>query len=140
MKDPFQDLAHPATSWRKEGLPDPARVAERGILTRESLGWMEAREPKDPAPEHHIDDAELRAAATEAAREEHRARINRLREDFRGRSLKGREDFGMARGQRDPGRDRSVRPPKTRRTPPFERKRSGGEAAEGSENLVFSMG
>lgn len=101
IRDPFNDAAAPDATWEREGKPDPARLAERGILTRESIAWMAAKKPDSPAPEYNIDDADIRGAADEAVREEHRARINEIRQRFRDRSLKGREDFNMATPDRD---------------------------------------
>ena len=42
----------------------------------------------------------------EAQRQEHRERINRLREEFRSRPAKARSDFGIARDYRGPEHER----------------------------------
>lgn len=91
---------------RREGLPDPAKLAAAGVKTREVLDWLELRAPAPPAPEHHIDDPQLRREALENERAEHRARINALRRQFAGRSEKGREDFSLANRYRQHDRER----------------------------------
>ena len=105
-KDVFDRAASQQSTWRREGLPDPAKIAARGIRTKESLDWMESLKPKTPAPELHIDDAALRLEATQEAQAEHRARINALREDFHQRPQKARGDFATARDYRTPERER----------------------------------
>lgn len=106
VKDGFEGAADKAAIWRREGLPDPAKIIGRGIRTRESLDWLAARAPKTPAPELHIDDPALRQGAAEAERQEHRSRINRLRAEFLGRSDKAKRDFATARDWREPERAR----------------------------------
>lgn len=101
VRDRFGGAADRRATWRREGLPDPAEVIERGIKTRESLDWLAARDPKTPAPELHIDDPALRQAADEAERQEHRARVNRLREGFLDRAEKAQRDFSTARDWRE---------------------------------------
>lgn len=106
VRDRFTGAADRTSTWRREGLPDPAKLVERGILTRESLDWLAAREPKPPAPELHIDDPALRQEAREEAEKEYRATVNRLRRAFLARSAKGRLDFDTAREYRDRDRER----------------------------------
>ncbi len=101
-KKSFDRAAHPSSSWQREGKPDPAKVAERGIKTRESLDWMAAQEPEKPEPTYEIDNAEVREASDVGARATNRQRITRLRERFHQRSRKARSDFTTAR---DFGRD-----------------------------------
>ncbi|ARE41697.1 hypothetical protein RGUI_3556 [Rhodovulum sp. P5] len=100
MKKAFDQAADPKSTWRREGLPDPAKLAGHGIRTRESLDWLSAREPSDPAPELHIDDPAIDGAARAAAQDEHRARINRMRAEFRSGAVKTQRDFGTARDYR----------------------------------------
>ena len=105
-KEQFDRSASPQTTWRQEALPDPAKVAGRGIRTKESLDWMESLKPKTPAPELHIDDAALRLEATQEAQAQQRAVINALREGFHQRPQKARGDFATARDYRTPERER----------------------------------
>ena len=105
-KEQFDRSASARTTWRQEALPDPAKVAERGIHTKESLDWLAAREPKLPALERHIDNAALRLEATQEAQAKHRAVINALREEFRQCPQKARKDFTVARDYRAPERER----------------------------------
>ena len=83
-------------------MPDPAKVADKRILTRESNDWMAAQNPPPPALEHHIDDPALREEAAQLSQEEHRTRINGLRDAFRAKSGKARQDFGTAHDYREP--------------------------------------
>lgn len=102
MKKAFKHAADRNATWRQENLPDPARLADKRILTRETLDWMEAKAPSNPALEHRIDDTGLRAEVSRLSEDAHRAWINTLRADFRGRSDKARRDFGTAHDYRAP--------------------------------------
>ena len=64
----FDRAAARDAAWRREGLPDPAALTERGIRTKESLDWLEARHPGAPAPELDIDNPALREETMQAAR------------------------------------------------------------------------
>lgn len=92
----FQRAASEKETARREGLPDPAKVAGSGIKTRESLDWLEAEHPKTPQPERSIDDGALRIEAAERSSQDHRDAVERQRDHWRGRARKGREDFGTA--------------------------------------------
>lgn len=105
-KDDFERAAPPTSTWQREGKPDPAKVTERGIKTRESLDWQAAEKPETPELTCEIDRSDIRQEALEAARHERRERINRLREDFRSGSEKARRDFGTARDYRGPEQER----------------------------------
>ncbi len=102
----FREAGDPGARIIREGLPNSGKLASLGITTRETLDRLAARKPKEPASEHHIDNADLRAEATENAREGHRALIEKLRTEFRERSAKGRKDFGMAHDHQRPERER----------------------------------
>ena len=102
MKKAFGQTADRNATWQRENRPDPAEVADKRILTRESLDWMEAKAPTNPSLEHHIDDAGVRTDVSRLSEEEHRARIDALRADFKGRSEKARRDFGTAHDYRAP--------------------------------------
>ena len=102
----FGGAADGRSSWRRECLPDPARLAADGIRTRESLDWLAARHPRPPGLEHHPPDSALRQAAMEAAAKAHRDLINRMRAEFQGRGEKSRKDFGTARDYRGHDRER----------------------------------
>jgi len=96
----FSDSASPDAKLRREGLPDPAKLTERGIITKESLDWRAAQKPQPPELTYEIDRADIRRDAVEEARADLRTRINRLREEFRARPEKARRDFGTARDYR----------------------------------------
>lgn len=100
IRQRFGAAAHPSATVSREGLPRPDKLAERGITTKESLDWLATRDPKPPAPEYHIDNPDLRHAATASARLDHRALIEKLRADFRNQSAKGRQDFRTAQRYR----------------------------------------
>ena len=102
----FTEMALPSASVRREGLPDPAKLLSAGILTKEALDWMEMKTPAAPAPERHIDNAEIRRDAQEAAEEQHRETIRALRRALAERPEKARTDFGIARDYRGPERER----------------------------------
>lgn len=100
------EMALPSASVRREGLPHPDKVLGSGILTKEVLDWMEMRTPGAPAPELHIDHADIRRDAQEAAEEQHRETIRALRRALAARPEKARTDFGVARDYRGPERER----------------------------------
>ncbi|WP_152563636.1 hypothetical protein [Palleronia rufa] len=106
LRKAFSGMAAKDSAIRREGLPDPAKVAETGIKTRESLGWMEARLPSRPAPRHDIDDPGIRGASDDQTNAEAQERVNAMRRRFHKRARKGREDFEMARKCRDRGHER----------------------------------
>lgn len=106
VKHHFREAAHPGAAVRREGLPDPGKLAEQGITTKETLDRLAARKPKEPAAEYHIDNANLRREATAQARADHRALIEKLRENFRDRSAKGRSDFRTAQRYRGRSHER----------------------------------
>lgn len=106
IRRPFGAAAHPRAAVLREGLPRPDKLAEQGITTKETLDQLAAGKPKEPAAEHHIDNADLRHAAIENARAEHRALIEKLRGAFRNRSAKGRQDFRTAQRYRGRSHER----------------------------------
>ena len=106
MRQAFAEMARADALARREGLPDPRKLIERGIQTKESIDWQAALHPETPEPEPRMPDRLLRASALEAQRQEHRERINRLREEFRSRPAKARSDFGIARDYRGPEHER----------------------------------
>lgn len=91
---------------RREGHPDPAAVAASGIKTRESIAWMERRNPDAPAPARTIEDEGIRREADAQAEQERRERMEELRRRLRDRSRKGREDFETGRAWRGHDRER----------------------------------
>ncbi|MCB1469975.1 MAG: hypothetical protein KDK08_23145 [Rhizobiaceae bacterium] len=95
-KEAFSRMAAKDATIRREGLPDPAKVAGSGIKTKESLAWLEAERPSVPSPEYTGDDEQLRDAANENARAERLERINGMRRRLVGRARKGRDDFETA--------------------------------------------
>lgn len=105
-KKPFERAAAKDAAWRREGLPDPSALNERGIRTKESLDWLEARHPDAPAPELTVDSPALRHAALENARQAHQEQIDVLRREFREGSQKARRDFGTARNYQKKDRER----------------------------------
>ncbi|MBO9462446.1 hypothetical protein [Labrenzia sp. R5_0] len=105
-KKPFERAAAKDAAWRREGLPDPAALNERGIRTKESLDWLEARHPKPPSPELDIDNPALHDEAIQVARQAHQDQINALRRDFHERPQKARQDFGTARDYQKKDRER----------------------------------
>ncbi|WP_170401526.1 hypothetical protein [Ruegeria arenilitoris] len=105
-KKSFERAAHPSSNWQKEGKPDPEKVAERGIKTRESLDWMAAQEPDKPEPAYKIDNADVREASDAGARAKNRQRVTWLRERFHQKSRKARADFATARDFRRDDRER----------------------------------
>lgn len=100
IRDGFGSAAHPKATVPREGLPRPDKLAEQGITTKESLDWLATHDPKPPAAEHHIDNPDLRHEATGQARDDHRALIDKLRDAFRNRSAKTRQDFRTAQRYR----------------------------------------
>ncbi|MFD2741676.1 hypothetical protein ACFSUD_19145 [Sulfitobacter aestuarii] len=106
IRQAFAEQAHAETSVRRECLPDPQKLVERGIQTKESIDWQDALHPGVPAPEPRPADLLVRQSALEAQREEHRAKINRLRENFRQRPEEARRDFSTARDYRGPEHER----------------------------------
>ena len=105
-KKVFNDAANRLSGYRRDAVPSADKVAAQGIKTRESLDWMNTLHPSRPHLTLEHGNAFTRAAATEAARDEHRARIARLWEEFRARPLKARSDFGLARDYRGEERER----------------------------------
>jgi len=105
VKKHFGEVSRSQSGIRREGLTNPRELAEKGIATKESLDWLAARSPKEPAAEHHIDSASVRQEAVEEAQATRRALINRMRAEFRGKSAKTKRDFGTARDYR--GQDRA---------------------------------
>lgn len=99
MKENFNASAD-GTFRTPENALDPAKVAERDILTRDSLAHMEAQHPSSPRPSYEIADEGIRQAALERTRDEQREEIARLRENFCQRPEKARRDFGTARDYR----------------------------------------
>ncbi|MET3600105.1 hypothetical protein [Martelella mangrovi] len=99
-KRSFESAASPRSTWRRENLPDPKKIAERGIRTKESLEWLAAQKPKLPALEHPAPSEALRAAAKRESDAAHKAVIDALRQNWRERARKGRQDFETARGRR----------------------------------------
>jgi hypothetical protein len=85
---------------RLDGQPDPKAVASAGIKTREAIAWIERQEPDDPAPRRTIDDEHVRRDANAVSEEERRMRMEKLRQEFRDRSRKGRRDFETSRAWR----------------------------------------
>lgn len=106
IRQAFAEQARAETSVRREGLPEPQKLVERGIQTKESIDWQAALHPRVPAPELRPADPLKRQAALEAQQEEHRANINRLRENFRQRPEEARRDFSTARDYRGPEHER----------------------------------
>jgi hypothetical protein len=102
----FNDAAKRLSAYRRDAAPPADKVAAKGIKTRESLDWMNALYTSRPDLTFEHGNAFTRAAATEAARDEHRARIARLWEEFRARPLKARGDFRLARDYRGQERER----------------------------------
>lgn len=100
------EQARAEISVRREGLPDPYKLVERGIQTKESIDWQASLHLRAPAPEPRLADPLVRQAALEAQREEHRAKINRLRENLRQRPQEARRDFSTARDYRGPEHER----------------------------------
>lgn len=106
IKSTFRRMADPKAHVRRDGLPDPAKIAGSGIKTREALDWMEADHPKAPAAERAIDDEALRIEASEAASQERRDAVEQMRTGWRQRSRKGRQDFETARNWEQSERQR----------------------------------
>ncbi len=106
IKLAFDRMAVKDATIRREGLPDPAKIAGSGIKTKEALAWLATETPTEPCFDLVIDDPALRDGAEEQERGEKRARINQMRRRFVGRSRKGREDFDTARNYRDQDRER----------------------------------
>lgn len=102
--DTFKRASSPSAYVRREGLPDPSKVADKGIKTKEALDWLALEVPDRPEPACEIDDDALKREATERATRERRERVQGMREEMRARARKGRADFETARAWR--GRDR----------------------------------
>ena len=102
----FNDAANRLSAWQRESRPPADKVAAKGIKTRESLDWMKVSHTSPPHLTFEHGNAFTRAAATDAAREEHRAQIAKMWEDFRSRTQKARGDFGLARDYRREERER----------------------------------
>lgn len=105
-KKPFEHAADKRASWRREGLPDPEALTERGIRTKESLAWLEAQKPKALSPELTIDNPALRQQAAQSAEQQRKDQINALRRSFLEGAQKARQDFGTARDYREKDRER----------------------------------
>lgn len=105
-KNAFERASRTDSTWKREGLPGPAALSERGIRTKESLAWMAARAPELPAPALRIDNPALRLEAAMETQDAHRERINALRQSFLQRGRKTREDFETAHGTRAKDRER----------------------------------
>ncbi|MAY33600.1 MAG: hypothetical protein CMM86_13445 [Rhodovulum sp.] len=106
IREAFMQQAQGESSVLREGRPDPKALIERGIQTRESIDWQASLHPETPAPAMHPPNQLLRQSALEAQREEHRARIKTLRENFRQRPEEARRDFDTARDYRGPEHER----------------------------------
>ncbi|QAX31060.1 hypothetical protein [Leisingera sp. NJS204] len=105
-KDAFDRMASNEARVRREGLPDPSRVAETGIKTKEALEWMALEQPDKPELVRDIDDENLRREAQDKTIEERRAQVRNMRTRFRQTARKGREDFETARSFRGHGHER----------------------------------
>lgn len=106
IKAPFEASTDADAAWRREGLPNPGKLAHLGIRTKESLDWMAARQPQAPAPEPSMPDPGIESQARDEERRSHRERINRLRSDFKNGSIKTRRDFGTAHDYRGREKER----------------------------------
>ena len=106
IRQAFEEQAQAETSVQREGLPEPQKLVERGIQTKESIDWQAALHPRALAPEPRPAVPFVRQVALEAQREEHREKINRLRANFRQRPEEARRDFSTARDYRGPEHER----------------------------------
>ncbi len=100
VKERFNASANAASTWKRENMPDPAKVAERGIKTQESLAYLAAQHPAPPEPSYDIDQENTRQAALEQERARQRMRVNWMRERLHERPEKARQDFRTARDYR----------------------------------------
>lgn len=101
IREGFRIIADRAASFRREGLPKPRALFERGILTREAIDYQEAQHPKEPALEHDIDDPAIRSETGRELDQDHKERISALRAKLRAPSDKARRDFRTANTDRD---------------------------------------
>ena len=106
MGDAFKRASSPNAHVRREGLPDPSKVAAKGIKTKEALDWLALEAPEHPEPACEIDDENLRREAAERAARDQRSRVEGMRENMRARARKTRADFETARSWRDHDRER----------------------------------
>lgn len=96
-RDAFRRMSGPDARVRREGLPDPAKVAAAGIKTRESLDWLAQEKPEHPAPRLEPDDEDTRQDAQAQAIKTRREQSRTMRANLGQRSRKGRDDFETAR-------------------------------------------
>ena len=103
MKKDFNGPAEKSSTWTRENAPDPAKVAEAGIVTKESLAWRAAQHPKQPAPSYDIDQSGIREASLDQERARQRQNVENDRARLERTSRKARQDFRTARdyGGRD---------------------------------------
>lgn len=105
MKEAF-NASSDGTFRTPENAPDPAKVAEIGIKTKDSLAILAAQHPAPPKQSYEINQEAARQAALDFVRGEHRAQVVRLRERFEQGPEKARQDFGTARDYRGEQRER----------------------------------
>jgi len=106
MGDAFKRASSPKAHVRREGLPDPSKVADKGIKTKEALDWLALEAPDDPEPAYEIDDETLKREVSERTTRDQRNRVKGMREQMRATARKGRTDFETARSWRDQNRER----------------------------------
>ena len=91
---------------RRENLPDPSKVAAKGIKTKEALDWLALEAPESPEPTLDIDDESMRRDAEKDSVRNQRARVQDMRESLRATARKGRADFETARAWRSHNEER----------------------------------
>lgn len=106
MGDAFRRAASPSAHVRREGLPDPSKVAGKGIKTKESIDWLALEAPDHPEPTYEIDNETLKREVSESSARDQRNRVNSMRKQMRATARKGRADFETARSWRDQNRER----------------------------------
>lgn len=105
MKETFNASAD-GTYRKPENRPDPAKIAERGIKTPESLSYLASQHPAPPKASYEINQEAARQAALDFVRAQQRAEVNVMRERFAQTPEKARRDFGTARDYRGEQRER----------------------------------
>lgn len=102
----FKHAGSPNAHARREAVPDPSKVAAKGIKTREAINWLALEAPDHPEPACEIDDEVLRRDAAEQSIQARKEMVNRMRNELRERTEKSRADFETARSWRDNDRER----------------------------------
>jgi hypothetical protein len=86
---------------RTEGRPSPQAQFEKGIQSRDVIDWLFSREPETPEPAPEPDNPALWGDAVRDADAEHKSRAAVIRERFRAKGQKVRDDLHLARDYRE---------------------------------------